>query len=130
MVFDASALLAWVRVEPGSLAVRSAIEASRRGQSELLLSLVTFGELLYKLERTVGLAAQFRFRATLGSLGIRHVQVTQELVVRAARWKVDGHLAYADAFVAATADLEGAEILTADPDFRKVEKRLPVRFIR
>ncbi len=59
---------------------------------------------------------------------IRAVPVSEELIFKAALFKLRYPLAYADGFALATAVTVGGALITGDPELRKVEEA-PVLWI-
>jgi predicted nucleic acid-binding protein len=56
--------------------------------------------------------------------------VGEELVMRAAHIKAQYLISYADAFAAALTEQEKAILVTGDTDFKKVEKRIKIEWLR
>jgi predicted nucleic acid-binding protein len=65
----------------------------------------------------------------LANLPIEWVDADRTLTREAARFKVDGGLAYADCFAAALAQQEEGEVLTGDPEFETIADRVDVRWL-
>ncbi len=53
-----------------------------------------------------------------------------KVILEAAEIKAQHPIAYADAFIVATALREGALIVTGDPDFKKVEHLVSIEWMR
>jgi len=51
------------------------------------------------------------------------------LTLEAARLKAKYRIAYADCFTAALGKLKKAEVITGDPEFRKLSKEIRVKWI-
>ncbi|MBI5366169.1 MAG: PIN domain-containing protein [Planctomycetes bacterium] len=130
VVLDASALLAWLLVEPGHAEVRRTLLAARKNECRAFLNLVTLGEIVYRIEQRHGAIASQRFLKGVDGLGLVLHGVSRDLAVSAGRFKLETGIPYVDAYVAATARALGGAILTADPDFRKVENRVLIQWIR
>ena len=83
--------------------------------AEAVMSAINLGEVLYKLERDHG-----HERASTLVDRVRAVTTVEDpdwdLVVRAARVKVEGGLSYADSFCVATAQRHNAPLYTGDPE--------------
>jgi PIN domain nuclease of toxin-antitoxin system len=110
VVFDAWALLAYLRDEP----------AAERVERQLLggpsvISSVNFGEVLYRTIREWGeheaLAAADTLRSTVV---VEHPDLP--LVTAAARLKARGGISYADAFCVATAQRHRLPVWTGDSE--------------
>ncbi len=128
-VFDSFALLAYLQDEPGGAAVEELLEAAASGRARVWLSIVNFGEVLYVVERVRGLEEAHRAAAAIDSLPIRVVDADRELTFAAAHVKANRPLAYADAFAAALSLRTGGAVVTGDPEFRRVEDLVPIRWV-
>ena len=53
-----------------------------------------------------------------------------DLVISAAEIKAEYRIAYADAFVVATAIRENARVITADPEFKRVRHLIEIDWLR
>jgi PIN domain nuclease of toxin-antitoxin system len=109
-VFDAWALLAYLRDEP----------AAERVERQLLggpsvISSINFGEVLYRTIREWGEREAVAAAETLRST-VTIEQPDLSLVTAAARIKARGGVSYADAFCVATAKRHGLPVWTGDPE--------------
>ena len=126
-VLDSFALLAYLRGEPGSQAVRMAMAETG---NRVLMNDINIGEVYYVLARERGNDRADHFLSSiLPSLPIEIVVTDFEMVIRAARIKARNALAYADCFGIATALRENAAILTGDPEFKAVDSLVAVEWI-
>jgi len=91
---------------------------------------VNWGEVLYITERVYGVGKAEEVEAILADLPIEWVDANQSLTREAARFKVDGELAYADCFAAALARQTDGEVVTDDPEFERVTDQIEVRWLR
>ena len=57
------------------------------------------------------------------------VDAGQELSLKAADYKAGYRIAYADAFVAAFAELTDFVLVTGDPEFKMLEERLSIEWL-
>lgn len=130
VVLDTWALLAYLDGEPAAQQVRQLLRNARRGRVTALLSLVSYGECLYIVEREQGLQPAQRTVAIVDQLAVRVVQIDRPLVFEAAHLKARFSISYADAFVAAVAKRHHGELLTGDPEFAALESEVPVRWLR
>jgi predicted nucleic acid-binding protein len=122
-VLDASALFRYLTAGPGAEQVADILTNAPHTGSEILMSVVNWGEVYYGLVKRVGLAStEARMAQLPHRVPIRLVPVSQEHAERAARLKAQYNLPYADAFAAA---LTGAQhvLVTADTEhFSRVPK--------
>ncbi len=129
-VLDASALLAYLRREPGYGEVVKALDLAYTEDDTLLISAVNWGEVSYVMERDMGAEKARLILQATASFPIDIVPADKESSESAAEFKSSGKLAYADGFAAALAQFSGGELLTADRDFESVRGQIKVRFIR
>ena len=126
IVLDASAMMTLFESRPGSEAVEKTIDAAMSGQAELLMSIVSWGEIFYSVWRVNGRDAAKRRIAEIAHLPIDLVDVDLHQVRSAVEFTALRKLPYADAFVAALAKKCQASILTADKDFSRVENEFDI----
>ncbi len=119
-VLDSYALLAFLEGEAGMERVREVLIDAEGGGSEVYLSWINLGEVLYITERERGLQQARETLAIIHSLPVQLLEVTCQAVLDAAHIKASHRLAYADAFAAAAALEKGAGVLTGDPEFESV----------
>ena len=129
-VLDASALLAMLFGEPGVEEMRALFHRAAAADHPVLISAVNWAETLYRVscrQGDAGLQTVRRFAAH-GSLQV--VPVDAELAELAAAYKAADMLALADAFAAALAKQRKAELVTADLDFKTVEKEMKIIWLK
>lgn len=129
-VLDSYALLAYLGGESGADRVEKILTLAGRGECDLLLCMINFGEVLYMTERRRGLAAAQSAQALIEGLPVDLLEVTRNLVLDAAHIKAQYALSYADAFVVAVARQENATVLTADPEFHAVEEMVKIEWLK
>jgi len=132
IVLDSYALLAYFQDEPGANQVEDLLERASRGEVRLLLTVVNLGEVAYVTERTLGLQRAQEALAKIEQLPIQVVDVDKRLALEAAHLKARYAIAYADCFALALARIEGASLVTGDPEFECVrpEDGVPLIWIR
>jgi len=124
-VLDASAVLRYTDKEPGYKRVRELFKQAARGEAELLLSAVNWGEIVGALYKRVGMIRARTIAGSLAALPIAIVPVDTGHAETAAIFKCDFKVPYADAFAAAltlarSAPQQRATLVTADFDFKAV----------
>ncbi len=129
-VLDTFALIAYFRDEPGAARVRSLMEAAARGEVELSMSAINLGEFLYITERRQGENRARQTLALVDSLPVWIAEATRKRVLAAAHIKAHYPISYADAFAAALAEELGATLLTGDPEFKAVERRIAIEWVK
>lgn len=129
-VLDSYALLAFLEGESGGAEVERLVRQASARRCELLMSVVNLGEVLYITERERGLHKVHEVLARVDELPIRIVDADRDHVLAAAHIKAIWPVAYADCFAAALAKLEGATVVTGDPEFRKLEALVPIVWLK
>src|ERR1700686_2088658 len=121
-VLDASAILRFSDKEPGFDRVRDLFIEATQGKAELLLSAVTWGEMVGALyKRAGGLSALTNnLAANLAALPLTVVPADKDLAASAAIFKYDFKVPFVDAFAGSLALHENATLVTADYDFKSV----------
>jgi predicted nucleic acid-binding protein len=120
-VLDSYALLAYLGGEPGSKRVAEFFESAREGKVRLIMCVVNLGEVMYIIERELGLPKAQEALARINELPISIVDVNHELTMSAAHLKVSCPIAYADCFAAALSQINEATLVTGDPEFNKIK---------
>lgn len=128
-VLDSWALLAYLQGEPSGVGVRDLLKEAQAGKVEALMSPVNLGEVYDCLIRALGRPDADTQMAGIRLLPIRFVAVTDTLVMEAARVKAAHGIAYAGCFAIATAQAEGAAVVTGDPEFEAVEGAVNVEWL-
>jgi ribonuclease VapC len=130
-VLDSWALMAFLQGEPAAQEVEKLLLKAAEDKHKLLLCVVNWGEIYYSIARTEGEAVAQQKAADLATLAIELVPVSDdlELVREAARLKASKKMAYADCFAAALAKLRKVEVVTGDPEFKKVEGEVKVAWL-
>ena len=128
-VLDSYAFLAYLNRESGHAQVRDILLAAARGATRILTTVINFGEVLYITEREEGGAAARSVLEALDSLPMTVVDAGRDITSAAARVKAYHRVFYADAFAVALAQQTGATVLTADPEFRRVEHLISVEWM-
>lgn len=126
---DAFALMGFLRDEPAPARVEDVLRSAIRGQRRVLMSIVNFGEVLYRLERLEGARRTAHILAELRRIPIELFPATRARTFRAARFKARYRLGYADAFAAALASEFQATLLTGDDDFHVVDGLVDIEWL-
>ena len=113
--------MAYLGDEPGRERIEQILGNANDGLCRLLLCTINLGEVLYMTERYRGLVKAQQVQGLIESLPIDLVDASRNLVLDAAHLKANHALSYADAFVVALAQREGAVVLSGDPEFQAVE---------
>jgi predicted nucleic acid-binding protein len=123
-VLDASAILRFTDKERGFERVRDLLYEAAKGEVQLLLSAVNWGEIVAVLYRKAGGAAE-TVLANLAALPMTVVPVDATAAAEAGKFKWSFNVPCADAFAGALAlrhKSEHATLVTGDYDFKNVPR--------
>ena len=129
-VLDASALLAMFFGEPGMEQMRDLFHKASEADHPVFISAVNWAEVLYKMEHKHGKAGLDTARQFERTTPLEAVPVDRELAEAAALLKNEHGLGLADAFAAALAKSKKAELVTADTEFKSVEKEIKINWLK
>jgi len=129
IVLDSFALISFFHQEPGWGAVRSVFKELAEAGEKAALSRINWGEFYYIVKRRVGRQKTLEALALIDQLPINVLSVDDLLISEAAEIKSEYPLAFADAFCVATAKRLNGRIVTSDPEFKAVEKLVPVQWL-
>ena len=87
-------------------------------------SFMTYMEVLYRLWRRLGEKSGKAAYLRLKALALRRMDVSEDLVLAAARIKATHDLSVADAWIAATSLLTRSTLVHKDPEFRPLAREL------
>jgi predicted nucleic acid-binding protein len=129
-VFDASALFAFLQKKPGALRVNQILKDAARGQAQILMSAVNYGEVYGRILRDHGLDQGLTTMRAVGPLPMEILDATPQRAFQAAEVKARYKLYYMDSFAAALAIEHKATLATSDSDFRKLGHAFPVVWLK
>ncbi|MCX6942771.1 MAG: PIN domain-containing protein [Verrucomicrobia bacterium] len=121
-VLDASALLAMLFGEPGVEEMRALFHRAAAADRPVLISAVNWAETLYRVSGRQGETGLQSVRLLVAHGALQVVPVDAELAELAAAYKAAGSLALAEA--------RQAELITADREFKAVEKEIRVVWLK
>ncbi len=129
-VLDALALLAMFFGEPGMEKVRDLFHRAAEADRPALISAENWAEVLYEVQRKQGAEAVetvCRFERTMP---LDVTPVDRDLAETAAALKAKHRLGLADALAAALAKSKRAELVTADTEFKPLEKEIKINWLK
>lgn len=129
-VLDASALVIFFQKDRGFEKVSHLIKEAHTAKRTLLMSAINWGETYAVILRLQGETVARQIQAITTSLRIEVVPATPDDAVAAAEIRVRHRLAYLDSFAVALAIAHQATLVTADLDFQKVARRIPIFWLR
>lgn len=128
-LLDSFAVLAWMQDEEGAQIVEDLLYGAQRGEEQILMNIVNLGEVFYSCARIQDLQFARDTLERVRVLPIRIVPCPNDLVLQAVEIKAEYPIAYADAFIVATALREEAQVVTGDPEFKKLEHLIRVLWL-
>jgi predicted nucleic acid-binding protein len=129
-VLDASAMLAMFFGQPGMEQMRDLFHKASEADRPVFISAVNWAEVLYKMERKHGKAGYDTARQFERTTPLEAVPVDRDLAEAAALLKNEHGLGLAGAFAAALAKSKKAELMTADHEFKSVEKEIKITWLK
>ncbi len=128
-VLDSFALIAYFRDEAGAEAVENLLISASRKDSALHMSDVNYAEVKYSILRKDGREAWETAAKILEGLPIDFHSTSRAMSDTAANFKARFKLSLADAFAAALAKETKAELVTADFEFKALEKEIKISWL-
>jgi uncharacterized protein len=129
-VMDASALLAMFFDEAGADKVEQYFQAASEADHPVFISAVNWAEVLYRIGRRHGQSGLETARKFERTTPLEIVSADGELAESAALLKNAYKLGLADAFAAALAKSKKAELVTADTEFKVLEKEIKIIWLK
>ena len=130
VVLDASALLALLFDEPGAEKIENLFNQAAEADKPMFIAAVNWAEVLYKMHRKQGAQGFEGARHFELTMPLDVVPVDRDLAEAAALLKNKHDLGLADAFAAALAKSKKAELVTADHEFKSVEKEIKINWLK
>lgn len=122
-VLDANALVRFYRKTDGASITAGLLEQARTGRAHLRISVVNLGEVFYILAKYLGEEPAMRF-VQISRNAIEVVPIDEEAAIQSATLRFRYKLGFADCFAAELAMRREATLVTADPEFQRLGKRL------
>ncbi len=130
-LLDSWALLALMNEEhPAAKRVQQLLTEAIHGRSRLHLSIINLGEIYYSFGRRWGKRAADMAIERIKRMPIQLLPVDENLVLAAARYKMNYRLSYADAFAMAAAVPRHLTIVTGDPELFALEPEISIERLR
>ena len=128
-VLDSFAVLAYFQAEPGGAKVKDLLKKASSGKVLAFISVRNLGEISYITERKLGRDAAENTIDDIFRLPIHAAEASMDRVLAAAHVKARYAISYADAFVVSLAQELKGTVMTADPEFKKVESLADILWI-
>jgi predicted nucleic acid-binding protein len=129
-VLDSWALMAFFKGEAAADEVETLIHQASAEKVRLLLSIINWGEVYYGMWRAGGKDHADEVIKDLSQLPIELVNADIHLTRQAAIFKATKKMSYPDAFAAALAKIENAELVTGDLEFKELEKEIKIDWLK
>jgi len=129
IVLDSYALIAYFENEKGANKVEKFLRQAESNKVSLLLSIVNWSEIYHALYRSKGEKEAEKSILIMDQLPISIINVDKRIAYHAARLKARYTIALGDCFVAALAIINQAQVLTGDPEFKKLEKEVTINWL-
>ena len=129
-LFDSHALLAFFQKEVGAEIVAKILRRSTKNQLDQFISVINLGEIIYMTKRQFGDEKKVEVLGRIHQLGLKILPALDPLVYKAAEFKAEYPISYADCFALASALEYSAILVTGDPEFKKVVHLVSIQWIR
>ena len=128
-ILDSWALLAWLLDQPAAGRVEALLERAEAQTLQLSMSWLNAGEVYYMAARKLGKLQAEELLNRLPSLPIHLTLPDVQDILAAAKLKAHYRISYADAFAAALAQRENADLVTGDPELKALDGIVRVDWI-
>ena len=124
--------MAFFEDEPAAGEVEQLLVKAESGIHRLLLGVVNWGEIYYSTMRRASRDTAEEKALQIAGLNIELVPVETDLRLarQAAIFKATKRFSYADAFAAALAKINNAELVTGDSEFRQLEHEIKIDWLK
>ncbi len=129
-VLDSFALIAYFRGEPTGVPVKELLQKASKADKPVHMTEVNYAEAKYMILRKDGVDAWGEAAKILVALPIEFHPADRELADLAAEFKSRFSFSLADAFAAALASMQKAELVTGDPEFEAVESEIKIGWLK
>ncbi len=120
-ILDSFALMAYFENETGAAFVEDLLLKAQTGEVHLAMSVINLGEVWYSIARNTSAQKADSYVQSICSMSIEIVDADWQITHQAALYKSKGGISYADCYAAALAKLRQADLVTADPEFEKLQ---------
>ena len=128
-VVDSFALIAFFEQEPHFHKVEHLLSEAKKGNANIFLSIINWGEIYYSILRARGESRAEQALIFIDELPIQIMEADRDLVYNAAKLKSKYAVSYADCFTAALAKRHNCPLLTGDPEFKKLQNEVKISWL-
>lgn len=129
LVLDSWAVLAYLQGESAAEKMSEIIADALEHGTPLYVSVVNAGEIWYIMARELSASHADAAISDVRSWGVQFVDADWELAQRTAVFKSKHKMSYADAFAAALAQGRKAELVTGDPELKRLELEIRIKWL-
>ncbi|MFQ6075701.1 MAG: type II toxin-antitoxin system VapC family toxin [Candidatus Bathyarchaeia archaeon] len=123
VVLDTKPLIKLFAQEEGWDAVQKIAAMVEAGEVEAAISVVTLTEIYYKyLQEKRADLAKSRTEDLRHAIYLEKLEIGEEAAIKAGEFKGKYGVSIADAFIAASAYLEGSTVISDDADFKRISE--------
>lgn len=126
---DSYAMIAFFENEFGAEKVALILKSLLARKAKAYMSVINWGEIYYNTMREQGIEIAEKVIEQLKQYPIELVDVDQKLTYEAAKLKGRHKIAYADCFAVALAQRLSAEVVTGDPEFKKLGNKFSILWL-
>jgi len=131
-VLDSFALIGYLENETFSARVEKILKRARQGDVRIYLHAIHLGEVYYITLSEQGPNLADLAYARIKAFPLRYIDnISEEMLLTAARLKANYPISYADAFAASLAVIHNSYLLTGDPEFKTLVKKenIPIEWL-
>ena len=128
-IFDSFALLKLLQQEPNYENIIEILEYIKSHNLVKYLQVINLGEIIYSTKREFGDQRKIEVLAAIERLEFTVLPTPNELIYKAAEYKGEYSISFADCFLLAFALEHKATIVTGDPEFKKVESLVKIAWV-
>lgn len=128
-IFDSHALLKFFQKEKGYEKVTQVLEEIKKNGAAKYINAINLGEIIYSTKREFGDHKKLEVLANIERLNFIILSISNNLVFKAAEYKAQYSISYADCFALASAVEQKAILVTGDPEFKKVENLIDIIWV-
>jgi predicted nucleic acid-binding protein len=129
-VLDSYAIISYLQKQPGYDEVTKLFDECVTKDRETFLSIINWGEVIYHALRSGGEQKARLAEDAMRALPVQLVEANKELTYQAAQLKATNRMSYADCFAAGLAIRKKCELVTGDKEFKQVEDKIKIRWIK
>jgi predicted nucleic acid-binding protein len=129
-VIDSYAMISYLQQQEGYEAVSSVFEECIAKDREAFMCIVNWGEVVYQALRRGGETRAKLAEDAMRAIPIQLIEANKELTLQAAHFKAFNKMSFADCFAAALAMKKKCELLTGDKEFKQVEDKIKIKWMR